>query len=124
MTLAEAQESARQREERRAAKVKPEREIPMVAQPHGGAIQRGNPGNTGGGRTPKAFKKWSRKIINSPDALKAVVTVLENDQHQHFASMWKEIATRAYGKVRDKVAVKGSMQVTEVRVVYDEEDDA
>lgn len=36
----------------------------LVTQPHGGAIQRGNPGNKGGGRYPKAISVKMLERIN------------------------------------------------------------
>lgn len=70
---------------------------------NGAPLIPGNPGNSGGkkgrsGRTPEWFKEFCRDMISSPKARAAAKTVVENPGHPHYASMWKALSERGYGK--------------------------
>lgn len=58
--------------------------VPMVAQPHGGALRRGSlPGNTPGtGRPPNAVRATFREILETEGALAAREILLGQPDHQ------------------------------------------
>jgi hypothetical protein len=77
----------------------PENTVPnTVPGKNGGRLRVGNPGNKGGGRQPEWFKELCRDMIASPKARKSVTLILANPDHPHFASMWKAVSDRGYGK--------------------------
>jgi hypothetical protein len=56
-----------------------------------------------GGRPPEWFKELCRDMIASPKARKAVTAILGDPDHPHFASMWKAVSERGYGKPEQKI---------------------
>ena len=82
-----------------------ENSVPNTVQPgkNGGRLRRGNPGNKGGGRLPDEYKAMCRAMVSSPKAQKAVEAILSNPDHPHFASMWKAVTERGYGKLEQKI---------------------
>lgn len=66
----------------------------------------GKKGHKGGsGRPPEWFKAFCCQMITSPKARAAAKAVLENPNHTHYASMWKAVSERGYGKPEAKVDV-------------------
>ena len=47
-------------------KTSAQRSVQLVPQAHGGALQRGNPGNKGGGRKPEKFYEHCLDAIEDP----------------------------------------------------------
>jgi hypothetical protein len=74
---------------------------------NGNPLNRGNPGNRGGGRTPDEAKELCRKLWSSPAAMKSVREILKNPKHPHFASVWKTLGERGYGKADQTVTGPG-----------------
>lgn len=88
-----------------SAAVAPEK----VPQPHGGALNAGGtPGNKGGtGRPPTEHLEWCRRVVSDPDAEREVEAVLKDRNHAAFATMWKVMMERGYGKPAQPVTGEG-----------------
>ncbi len=63
----------------------------------------GKKGNKGGGRPPEEFKELCREFVSSAPARRSVKTILADDKHPHFASLWKYLADRGYGKAEQPI---------------------
>jgi hypothetical protein len=74
---------------------------------NGNPLKRGNPGNKGGGRLPDEARELCRELWCSPAALKSVQEILKNPKHRHFASVWKTLGERGYGKADQNQTVTG-----------------
>lgn len=72
---------------------------------NGGRLRVGNPGNKGGGRQPEWFKELCRAMVSSPKARAAAKAILEDASHPQFASMWKAVSERGYGKLDQAITV-------------------
>lgn len=79
---------------------------PLVAQPHGGAIRKGNPGNKGGGRTPDEFKAMMAELASMQQTITAVKKILKNPDHPHFMSAWKWATERGFGKMAEPIDLR------------------
>jgi hypothetical protein len=86
-----------------------EKTVDKTVQPgkNGGTLRRGNPNNKGGGRLPDEAKELCRDLWSSPAALKSVREILKNPKHPHFASVWKTLGERGYGKADQNQTVTG-----------------
>jgi hypothetical protein len=88
-------------------------ELKPVYSPKGGApVIPGNPGNSGGkkgrsGRLPDEAKELCRKLWNSRAAMRSVREIIKDPKHPHFASVWKELGARGYGKPDQNQTVTG-----------------
>lgn len=78
-------------------------------QPHGGALNAGGtPGNKGGtGRPPNEHVDWCRELLSDPACEAEVRAVLLDRRHPAFATMWKSVAERGYGKAAQPVTGAG-----------------
>jgi hypothetical protein len=74
---------------------------------NGNPLKRGNPGNKGGGRTPEVARELCRSLWGSASAMKSVREILKNPKHPHFASVWKTLGERGYGKADQNQTVTG-----------------
>lgn len=68
-----------------------------------GRLHGGNPGNRGGqkgrsGRRPEEFKRWCGNQLHDQGKRQAIMRVLRDANHPHFAKMWVWIAS--YGADR------------------------
>ena len=52
----------------------------------------GNPGNKGGGRTPGSVIEYCRDLLMEPKTQDQAKAILEDKDHPHFASMWRNVA--------------------------------
>lgn len=71
-------------------------EVELVPQPHGGALQVGNPGNRGGGRPPDEWKALLAKLSSRAKTVGALGRILRDPDHQHFANAFKYVNSRSY----------------------------
>jgi hypothetical protein len=80
----------------------------LVPQPHGGALQRGNPGNKGGGRPPDEFKAKMRELASNDEVLSYLEQCLKGEHGAKAAvSAHKHITERGYGKVPQEITGEG-----------------
>ena len=63
---------------------------------NGGKLRRGNPGNSG--RPPAAFAEHLRDILEQPEVLDAFMSIITDPSHSQFTSLWKAVASYAYGR--------------------------
>jgi hypothetical protein len=81
----------------------------------------GNPGNSGGkkgrsGRLPEEYRMHCRELVDSPKARAAVKRILADDTHQHFASLYRYLGDRGYGKAEQPLtAPEGGVTIRVVR---------
>lgn len=59
------------------------------------------------GRPPNEHIDWCRRVVSDPSAESAVETVLKDPKHPAFASMWKAVAERGYGKAAQPLELTG-----------------
>ena len=82
----------------------------LVPQPHGGALQRGNWGNAGGGRPPDGFKRQMRELASSPEAIEYLRGCVHGENGPAAAvAAWRMIAERGYGKVPQQFEVRSAL---------------
>ena len=74
-------------------------------QPHGGALQTGNPANKGGGRKPDFWKAACRELASSAEVLERAAAILANPDHPDWLATWKFVAEQGYGKATQAVNV-------------------
>jgi hypothetical protein len=85
----------------------------LVEQPHGGALQRGNPGNKGGGRPPDEFKAKMRELASNSEVLDYLEGCLKGEHGAKAAvSAHKHITERGYGRVPVEVTGEGGGPVS------------
>jgi predicted N-acetyltransferase YhbS len=91
-------------------------------QPHGGALNVGNPGNKGGtGRPRNEHRAFVRQLLADPKADKALRRVLTDDTHRHYAAVLKAVTEFAYKPPPATVRVAGhdggplAVDVTDLR---------
>lgn len=89
----------------------------LVPQPHGGALQIGNPGNVGGGRPPKAFKAFLAELRKDPRVQKALEEAATESTHKNFKAALDVIA--AYDDEKPGSKTEHTGEVT-VRIKRDE----
>lgn len=80
----------------------------LIPRPDGrGALNSGGtPGNKGGtGRPPNEFREWCDDLLNRPASRQQVEGILGNQDHPAYATMWKAVTDRAYGKPGQSVQV-------------------
>lgn len=75
-----------------------------------GQLIGGNPGNSGGkkarsGRKTAEIAGRAERLLNKPKARRALEAVITNENHPHYAAMWKALADRAYGKPAQSLIV-------------------
>ena len=75
----------------------------LIPQPHGGALRNGGPNKGGTGRPKKAFKKFCRELVSSPEYQAAITRAATNDQHKEFVGAAKLAASFAASKPPKKV---------------------
>ena len=93
--------------------------VPLVPQPHGGALRRGSEkGNTpGSGRPRDEWKAALAAMASSDDTLAHVRAVLADPLHPHWFRALEFAAERGFGK--EVAPVEQSGEVT-IRVVRDD----
>ncbi len=84
----------------------------------------GNPGNRGGrkgrsGRKPAVYRDLCRDLIASVAAVRSVQRILQNDEHPHFATMYRHLADHAHGKPVQPVTGEDGGAIV-VRVIREE----
>jgi hypothetical protein len=81
--------------------------VALRPQLHGGALNTGNPGNAGGGRTPDAFKAMCRELVTREQTLAAVDEILRDKSHPLFMSALNWATNHGYGKAKESLEVSG-----------------
>ena len=76
--------------------------VPLVPQPHGGALLAGGlPGHPGaGGRPPDEFKALCRQLASDERTVAAVQAILDDHEHPHFMAALKWASEHGYGRPR------------------------
>jgi hypothetical protein len=59
---------------------------------------RRNTTTPGPGRPPNEHIEWCRRLVSDPASEAAVEAVLRDKSHPAFATMWRAVSERAYGK--------------------------
>ena len=85
--------------------------VPLVPQPHGGALQRGNPGNKGGGRKPNEFYDLCEQATKDP-------TLWQSAKEKQPLQTLGLAAEYTFGKPAQSVQHTGDVTF---RVVYDDD---
>jgi len=95
----------------------------LVTQKHGGALLTGGiPGNKGGpGRPPNEYKKLMAELLNSPEAIDALRTVLRDPENRGYAAVRRLVEERAYGKVPQAIDASVTGKLLLVRDVSEVE---
>jgi hypothetical protein len=83
--------------------------VVLIPQPHGGALQKGNPGNKGGGRTPDVVKAIARHLFVK--RLPRLASIADGKE-----SMAIELATKA-GSVTVNVKPNFGQQIKAMEVL-------
>ena len=83
----------------------PARSVELIPQPHGGALQRGNPGNSGGGTLTKNIREAFR--IDLETARQRISVILDDpDAHPNYIiSIFDKLAKYSIGEKRAGVVV-------------------
>lgn len=76
--------------------------VPLVPQPHGGALLAGGvPGHPGaGGRPPDGFKALCRALASGERTVAEVQAILDDRDHPHFMAALKWASEHGYGRPR------------------------
>jgi len=92
----------------------------LVPQAHGGALNSGGtPGNSGGGRSPDAFKALMASLADRAGQAMAAGKVLDDASGPMYLDAAKWVADRGYGKAHQSVdmTTDGQPMRTQVLVV-------
>ena len=90
--------------------------VELVPQPHGGALQRGNPGNSGGqGRPPDAWKALCRELVSRDSQLEVAREVLEDKNHPAWLGAYKFLTEQGYGKPTETIHQQNTQVVVILR---------
>ena len=83
----------------------PARSVELIPQPHGGALQRGNPGNSGGGTLTKNIREAFR--IDLETARQRISVILDDPDAdpKDIISIFDKLAKYSVGEKRDGVVV-------------------
>ena len=83
----------------------PARSVELIPQPHGGALQRGNPGNSGGGTLTKNIREAFR--IDLETARQRISVILDDPDAdpKDIISIFDKLAKYSIGEKRDGVVV-------------------
>lgn len=73
-------------------------ETPVRAQPHGGSLLSGNPGNKGGGRLKNEWKEICQNLAAGEDTLAIAQAILKDKDHPAWLGAWKFVSEQGYGK--------------------------
>lgn len=68
------------------------------------------------GRPRNEHLAWCRQMVSDPKCEAAVQAVLANQKHPAFATMWKAVAERGYGKPREELDVTSGGKPLEPQV--------
>lgn len=60
------------------------------------------------GRPRNEHVAWCQSLVSDPRSEEAVKAVLGDKNHPAFATMWKAVADRAYGKAPQSVEITGA----------------
>jgi hypothetical protein len=84
-------------------------EVEMIPQPHGGALQRGNPGNSGGGTLTKNIRAAFRNDLETARA--RILDILADDEAEttDLISIFDKLARYSIGEKRDGVVVDSDL---------------
>jgi len=92
----------------------------LVPQSHGGALQRGNPGNKGGGRRPDEFRRKMRELASSDRAIAYLRECVHGEYGPAAAiAAWRLIAERGFGKVQTEVVVRSALADLDYSILPD-----
>src|SRR5688500_455232 len=95
-TRKSAKKSAPQRGRPRGERTAPGRPFVAGADPRRGrGPAKGAPN---AGRPPDEFKEMCRRLLADPRAERAVAEILCDKNHPAFATMWRAVSDRAYGR--------------------------
>lgn len=72
----------------------------------------GNPGNSGGkagrsGRKPEVYRDLCRSLLESPETVKSLQSILKDNRHPHFAAIYKHLAEHGHGKPVQPISGEG-----------------
>ena len=86
-----------------------QQEVELIRQPHGGALQRGNPGNSGGGTLTKNIRAAFRADLETARA--RILDILADDEAETTAliSIFDKLARYSIGEKRDGVSVDSEL---------------
>ena len=84
-------------------------DVEMILQPHGGALQRGNPGNSGGGTLTKNIRAAFRVDLETARA--RILEILADDEAEtgDLISIFDKLARYSIGEKRDGVVVDSEL---------------
>lgn len=84
-------------------------DVEMIRQPHGGALQRGNPGNSGGGTLTKNIRAAFRADLETARA--RILEILADDEAEtgDLISIFDKLARYSIGEKRDGVVVDSDL---------------
>lgn len=84
-------------------------DVEMIRQPHGGALQRGNPGNSGGGTLTKNIRAAFRADLET--ARTRILEILADDEAEtgDLISIFDKLARYSIGEKRDGVVVDSEL---------------
>ena len=84
-------------------------DVELIRQPHGGALQRGNPGNSGGGTLTKNIRAAFRGDLET--ARDRILEILADDEAEttDLISIFDKLARYSIGEKRDGVVVDSEL---------------
>jgi len=84
-------------------------DVELIRQPHGGALQRGNPGNSGGGTLTKNIRAAFRADLETARA--RILEILADDEAEttDLISIFDKLARYSIGEKRDGVVVDSEL---------------
>ena len=84
-------------------------DVELIRQPHGGALQRGNPGNSGGGTLTKNIRAAFRGDLET--ARDRILEILADDEAAtaDWISIFDKLARFSIGEKRDGVVVDSEL---------------
>ena len=101
-------------EERPTERPRDEQERRVRGKPFTKGDERINRTKPGPGRPKNAYKKWCRRVLENPRTKRAVRSVLHDPESGAFATMYKELAARAYGKPEQPVKVDATLKLEDL----------
>ena len=92
----------------------------LVRQPHGGALQVGNPGNAGGGRPRNEFRRRLRELVSSEEAMAFLERCLKGEEGAQAAMQAHRYAAEGgYGKVPQQFEVSSALMGLDLNLLSD-----
>lgn len=66
------------------------------------------------GRRPNWYKEWCESLLTRASTRKSVRRILRDPDHPAFATMWKALADRAFGKPGQSIEVEGRLTLADL----------